>query len=431
MEEGGQPLRVADVAWDPLDALPFTLCLWDIDDLPVSVAHGNVVLADHGRSTSEGLPEIADGTRYRPALTQGPLTHQWRVRSGDGDSLPFDPQAPAAAALRLAMEDVTPWVRLVEDDDETLGWHPRRDLLESDRFVREFVVEVDDDGWSHLRFGDGAYGRLPVAGTVLRADYRVGNGVSGNVGAESIAHVVGDSGITDVRNPLPATGGTDPEASREVRLFAPQAFRRQERAVTESDYAAAAQRHPEVQRAAATRRWTGSWYTVFVSVDRVGGRDVDEDFRTELRRFLERFRLAGYDLEIDAPRFVPLDVAFTICVAEGHFRSAVKEALLEGLSNHDLPDRRKGFFHPDNLTFGQPVYLSTVVAAAMRIPGVDSVDFDETPPKPNRFQRWGELSAGEIAAGSIEFGRLEIARLDNDPSFPENGKLEFFMEGGL
>ena len=31
----------------------------------------------------------------------------------------------------------------------------------------------------------------------------------------------------------------------------------------------------------------------------------------------------------------------------------------------------------------------------------------------------------------IAFGRLEIARLDNDPSRPENGKLDFFMEGGL
>jgi hypothetical protein len=28
-------------------------------------------------------------------------------------------------------------------------------------------------------------------------------------------------------------------------------------------------------------------------------------------------------------------------------------------------------------------------------------------------------------------GRLEIARLDNDPSQPENGRIEFFMEGGL
>jgi deoxycytidine triphosphate deaminase len=51
--------------------------------------------------------------------------------------------------------------------------------------------------------------------------------------------------------------------------------------------------------------------------------------------------------------------------------------------------------------------------------------------KPNRFRRWGQPAQGEFAAGEITFERLEIARLDNDPSLPENGKLDFFMEGGL
>jgi hypothetical protein len=59
------------------------------------------------------------------------------------------------------------------------------------------------------------------------------------------------------------------------------------------------------------------------------------------------------------------------------------------------------------------------------------VDVDPTPPKPNRFQRWGEQAHGEIAAGRIAMGRLEIARLDNDPNRPENGRIEFFMQGGL
>jgi hypothetical protein len=31
----------------------------------------------------------------------------------------------------------------------------------------------------------------------------------------------------------------------------------------------------------------------------------------------------------------------------------------------------------------------------------------------------------------MRMARLEIARLDNDASLPENGRIEFFMEGGL
>jgi len=214
-----------------------------------------------------------------------------------------------------------------------------------------------------------------------------------------------------------------------VRLYAPQAFRTQERAVTEADYAAAAERHPRCSERAATRRWTGSWYTMYVTVDRRGGRPVDAGFEDELRGWLERFRLAGYDLEIDGPKYVPLDIALTACVAPGYFRSSVKQALLEALSAGERPGGGRGLFHPDNFTFGQPVYLSQLIAAAMRAPGVQWIDAEEGPGKPNRFQRWGEGSHGEAAEGRIAMGRLEIARLDNDPSAPENGKLEFIMVG--
>jgi len=96
-----------------------------------------------------------------------------------------------------------------------------------------------------------------------------------------------------------------------------------------------------------------------------------------------------------------------------------------------LPNGQLGFFHPDNFTFGQPVYLSRIIAAAMQVPGVHWVDTDDTPPKPNHFLRWGQASNGETQKGEIDFARLEIARLDNDPNNPENGKIEFFMEGGL
>jgi len=107
----------------------------------------------------------------------------------------------------------------------------------------------------------------------------------------------------------------------------------------------------------------------------------------------------------------------------------MKQALLEIFSNTDLPDGQRGFFHPDNYTFEQPVYLSQIVALAMQVPGVLWIDSIEKPP--HRFKRWGQPSRKELEEGMITFNRLEIVRLDNDPNFPENGKIEFFMKGGL
>ncbi|RIH82437.1 putative baseplate assembly protein [Calidithermus terrae] len=326
------------------------------------------------------------------------------------------------------MSEVRPAMVLFEGGDRNLSWHPRRDLLASDRFAREFVLEVAEDGRGQLRFGDDVLGQAPTPGVAFEAVYRVGNGPAGNVGAEAIAHLLRPPGfpassVLRVRNPLPAAGGLEPESPEAVRQYAPQAFRRQERAVTEADYAEAAQRHPEVQKAAATFRWTGSWYTVFVSVDRKGGRPVDAAFAEELLGHLGRLRMAGYDLEIGGPRFVPVDLALEVCVAAGQFRSGVEAALEEAFSTRELPGG-PAFFHPDRFSFGDPLYLSQVYRQALAVPGVASAEV-------RRFQRFGKTPARELEEGVLSTGRLEVIRLDNDPSRPEFGRLELAMKGGL
>jgi Baseplate J-like protein len=443
---------IAEIAWDTADALPFPLCVSARIDLGagpqlvqnLSLARGNLVLADHGQTLpAESLGQIgtdAAGRLVRPRLKTGPVTQQGfardrlgePVRDSENQPVVFNLQAPAVSAFDWQRRDTLPAIRLIENGDENRPWLPRPDLLASSRFDRHFTLEVDNEGRAHLRFGDGFHAAMPHPDSTFEAVYRVGNGTAGNIGAQALSRMVLDvEGIKTVRNPLPATGGTEPESMEQVRQYAPQAFRTQERAVTESDYAAVAERHAEVQKAAATLRWTGSWYTIFITIDRLGGRPVDESFKTELSAFIERFRLAGQDVEFEAPRFVPLDIAFTVCVKPGYYRSQVKADLLKLFSTKDLPDGRRGFFHPDNFTFGQAVYLSQMIALAMQVPGVRWVDAEDIPDRPNHFRRWGQPAQSEFEAGMITCDRLEIVRLDNDPSLPENGKIDFIMEGGL
>jgi len=465
------PLFVEDydlhlIEWSDEDALPFLMQISNVVDGDVktnlSVAFGNVVLADHGRTLTEKLPEIGYEKRYRPKLTKGPLTQQGHVRDRlgrpvigpDGKHATFSSQVSAKSAFDWEMKDVTPAIKLkgesTEDQvDELEGrtWQPRRDLLNSDRLDREFVAETDEEGVAQIRFGDGIRGMRPVS--MLTAQYRVGNGKAGNVGAESIGHIsipklcgeddiIHIDDITVVRNPIAASGGTDPEPVDQVRLYAPQALNKTERAVTEDDYAKIVQQHPEVQNAIATLHWTGSWHTVFINVDRKGGKKVDVAFAGELCSFLERFRMAGFDLEIKDPIFVPLEITLTVFAYPDYFRDDVERELLEEFSCANLPDGRRGFFHPDNFTFNQPVYLSQVVSRAMQIPGVQRAEFyndsngceQSASGGINRFQRLGEPYKGEIEAGKINIERMEIARLDNDPNNPENGVIKFHMGVG-
>lgn len=419
--------KVVEIEWYEEDALPFPLCLTALvpgsggssEVKEISVARGNVVLADHGKTLVKQalVPAAAPAeVDYRPRLQHTGITF---AVSYDDKSAKVK---AASAALQQDPHKALPAVWLHEGGEK---WSTQRDLLASDRFAPEFVVEEERDGTAQLRFGDDILGKEPAAGFKPAATYRVGSGRKGNVGAKAISRVVwNDGGITKVRNPMPAVGGRDAETMEEVRQFAPQEFRTQKRAVTETDYARMTQLHPEVQKAAARFRWTGSWYTVFVTVDRKGGWEVDSEFKTEICKHLEQYRMAGYDLEIKGPVLVPLDIIMNVCVKPGYFRSNVKETLLTVFSRYDLPDGRRGFFHPDNFTFGQPVYLSALYQRAMEVAGVASVEV-------KKFQRWGKIAKKEKEDGFLKPAELEIIRLDNDPNFPENGKLEFLVYGGL
>jgi hypothetical protein len=444
---------VTEIAWDAADALPFPLCL-SVEERPgleVSIAMGNIVIADHGRTVANEalgivppatlqLVPVASGDccdkperievppRFRPTLAKLPLSHGFDIAALLAVPISVDEAWwPASSLLAIDPRAATP---LIGSMTGTLGavtefWQPRRDLLSSADDATEFVVEVENAGRARLRFGDDDHGKRPDPGTAFVATYRFGNGAAGNVGAEAITHIVSTSNgvFTALRNPLAAAGGVDPEDIEVVRRDAPQAFRTQERAVTAADYAAAAERRPDVQRAAASFRWTGSWYTVFVTPDRFGGVAVDDTFKARLRRHLERFRMAGYDLEVNSPRYVPLDVELHICVKDDYFRADVLQVVRRVLSSDVLPDGTLGVFHPDNFSFGQPVYLSRVIAAAQAVEGVDSVRVDS-------FRRLSDPSSTALDDGVIEIGDLEIAQLANSPSFPERGKIALAAGGG-
>jgi hypothetical protein len=418
-----------EVEWDDGDALQFALCLSKriggkvIADMAGACA--NVALADHGGTASrpDELRPVPGGRVPRYPLDRtavAPLTQQARVRVAGSDLTALvDSTASAASAMTCDLADARPAIDVRSEGDRR-RWLVRRDLLGSDAEANEFVVETENDGRAVLRFGDGVNGRTPLDGERLAARWRTGSGTAGNIGAEAIGHVVA-SGITGLRNPMAAQGGIPPQPLSQARLYAPQAFRRQERAVTADDYGTMMEREPRVQRAVATRRWTGSWYTMFITVDRRGTQAIDPEFEAALRTFIERFRMAGHDVEIDAPISVPLDIELHVCSRPGYFPADVEQRLLDVFSAARLPGGTTGFFHPDRFTFGQPVYLSALIAAAMAVPGVEYAT-------PLRFQRLGRPAAGELASGRIPIARLEIARLDNDPNAPENGLLRLHVD---
>jgi len=415
-----------EISWDPADALPFDLHA-RADGRELALARGNLALVGHGIAREEEIQVAPWGSRGRliAKLSREGLSWATEPPEADGDW-------SASSIVRQLPADALPDLTLEALESGEI-WLPRQDLLPSDRSAAEFCVEMETDGTSRIRFGDDVTGRSPAANARFRARYRTGNGSQGNVGADTIAHIVSDIlpsvNIVALRNPRAAEGGTAPETLAEARAAAPYAFRRQERAVTMEDWAEVATRAGDVQRAVAQLRWTGSWHNVRVHVDPSDAVPADTAFteRTEAR--LERYRLAGYGLQVVGPVYVPLDIALTICVAPDVWPEAVEAALTVEFGVGYLPDGRRAFFHPDNFTFGDNVYLSQVVARAMEIPGVRWVDARSSNPN-NRFRRWSNTTPDQLDSGVIKMGDLEVPQCLSDPSVPDRGRVSFIVEGG-
>lgn len=456
-------LPLIEVEWRDDQALDVPFCLSARSPRGDAIRHatlvrGNVVPVDHGLTRELSLPDIPQDLpgfqRWAYLrLPRGPLTFEAPAEPGVVDSggrpvagrhrLAADPsEAAPAVSLRLTLPGAPP-----------ARWTAVPDLLDSGPFDEHVCVEVDDAGIAALRFGDGEHGRTAQGAAGVVATFRVGNGSAGNVGRDAIAHLLVPPpaafvdpanpsappgvppGIDAIRQPIAAVDGTDPETIVQVRKLAPAAMRAvQFRAVTEADWQAHAMTIAGVADAKATFRWTGSWYTVFVAlhpadaddlVTLPGGRTrLSDGFARRALASLTRVRLAGYDLELDTAVYVPLALQIRVCVARGHFRGAVLQAVGEALSNRRFADGRTGFFHASRMRFGEPVRLSRIIATVQAIEGVSSLEV-------LALHRYWGLPNGELEQGFLELGPFELARLDNDRSLPENGVLTLSAVGGL
>lgn len=323
---------------------------------------------------------------------------------------------PPAALLQALARDMKALLK---------PWTPAPDLLEAAGTDLLFVTEMDNEGYAHLRFGNGDLGASPGAGMVFHARYRIGNGPVGNVGAESLVTLVTrtislSGAVRSVRNPMPAAGGIAPQPLAEIKLLAPHELRTDlRRAIMADDYAAIALRDfaAKLQNAAATLRWTGAGYEALVVVDPKGREAPDAGLLEAIAADLERYRRIGHEVVVKPAQRVPVELRLELCVAPHYRPDAVRRSLLELFSNRVMANGRPGFFHPDNLTFGQGIYLSRVVALAQSAAGVRSVNV-------RVFRRYQLPATSGLDSGVLKLGALEIAQAANDPNYPEHGIVE-------
>jgi predicted phage baseplate assembly protein len=128
------------------------------------------------------------------------------------------------------------------------------------------------DGTTDVFFGDGEGALLPTGQGNIRANYRIGLGSSGNVGANRLTTLIDRPlGVSGVTNPETATGGQNPQSIEDIRTNAPLSVLTLGRAVSLSDYENYAVSFGGIAKAHALWIPSGPSRGVFLTVAGVGG----------------------------------------------------------------------------------------------------------------------------------------------------------------
>lgn len=372
---------VAEMAPDGADTrLRLAQRLHTTFDIETVTVAGNVAAATHGESVTEvlgsGRGELAN---QEFTLRRPPLTY-------------VSASTPSGASSTLV-------VRV-----DGVAWAEQRSLFGLDGHSPSFIVRLDDDGTTRVVFGDGRGGaRLPTGTENVRAEYRTGIGLPGNLAAGQLSLLMTRPlGVRSVTNPVASSGGDDPERRDDARRNAPNTVLTLDRIVSLSDYSDFARAFAGIAKAVAATLWDGERQLVHVTVAGVGGADVSGDLFGTLGAGIEQARdpvvqvlLGGFTRRTVAVR---AGVRTDPLRVRDEVLAAVRAALGDAFSF----DRRD---------FGQPVTAAEVTATVQQVPGVVACAVDElypldVPPQDHTLQQvipaepatWDPVAGHAVAA---------------------------------
>jgi hypothetical protein len=323
-------------------------------DLTVDLSSDRVTVGADGKPVYDGLP--VRHSRLVPTASLGSAT-------GEPNQMFALAQSPVILDT-LTVE--------VDEGAGFVAWNRRSNLLyhvADDGSVTlsgpndpDYYVQIDENGVAWVVFGDGVYGRSPTPGAAnVRATYRVGGGVVGNVGSGAIIDKrTAIPLLNAVTNPTPAVGGADGESLEHAVSFGPLSFRSGERAVTLNDFVGLAQQAGGV---AKVRAQTSGFNRVdlYVAPQGTSAGPAPDDLKRRLVAFFADKRMVGTEVFIRDPTLVPVDIAASVIVAHNYDPAAVQALSQSAVAQ--LVDFA-------NIDFGQALYLSKVYEALEAVPGV-------------------------------------------------------------
>lgn len=376
-----------------------------------TVLMANIVEVTQGETVKDEVLGSGNGSAPQSyPLKKKPLTY---LPSSDPEGL-----AAVKSTLKVIVNGV--------------AWNEKPNLADSTPDAQDFTTTLDDSGQTTVVFGDGFNGARPPSGfNNIHARYRKGLGSSGNLSSGAIQQLI-DSvpNLQKVTNPLPSSGGSDPDPPAQIRVAAGASLRTFSRAVSTADYAALALNFPGISKA------TASWIVsdpvtlqavahpyVQLTVATVDRLPIQGTLlAAKLRSFLNNHRDPNVLLRLQD--FTPIYIEVTVQLEiESRFpHNATLNRVQAALNPGVNPDGSAGYFAFDNLQFGQTIFLSPVYAAIQNLSGVKDATIMS-------LRKVGPGAADPPGAHDIVVGPTEIATIG--PPGAGQGQLTVAGQGGF
>ena len=168
--------------------------------------------------------------------------------------------------------------------------------------------------------------------------------------------------ITSVRNPLPATGGQDPETLDHARRAIPGAYRQPTPRAHPGRLRRIASTVPGVRNAAAAVGGPATGSRCASPCNLRSAKTPTRCCCSRVHHTLVKARRIGHDLSITAPDYHPVAITLTVQLDPYAIRDTARGQIAELLGSGLLADGKPAFFHPSRFSFGDPLSQRAVAA---------------------------------------------------------------------
>lgn len=244
-------------------------------------------------------------------------------------------------------------------------WQEARSFYAQPPDAEIFVTFEDEDGKTHVQFGDGVNGaRLSSGVNNVAADYRFGSGAATPQSGEITVINKPYPNLKSVQNPVRVGGGADPDPPDQIRRFAPKTVLTFGRAVSGDDYESIAASAPGVTRVQALWSFDANEQRAAVKIYVGDDQPARDSAAAAIAACGDPHRHVVVSLATPVPVLIVLVILTDASHHAEDVTAAVRDAMLDDLT---------GLFGAHRLGIGEAIFNSAISEACLACDGAISL----------------------------------------------------------